>query len=368
MRNSNKLAQFHNCSEFRHRSGLDAATRCNNAMDIRNRFRARPACSSYAAHGFTMDAIERPPTPLSRSDTARARRVPPAGPPDSGPCGAPAPSTRRCRRHAEVVGRGPSRSARGFACRSRGRTFPAGTGTVRRRSRRNGATRRRCAGPMSGGPVLRKTAAGTGTDPKTAFAWRHGPAGVVEAEGRCFPLSSGAGGGTRPGSRGREACGRKGAGYRWEKCVSPPPWTAGKGVPGARPPRIAGRNGRSNAGLRGGRGGGTPRIQTVNGPTGPPGAGCRGPTAWRRNILAIAWGFPDTAARTGVLSRGRGPGGPARPPVRAGVGGRGAFRPVPPSDRPFPAISPPSGASADPAERRGSGTGRRNAAIVELSQ
>ncbi len=108
------------------------------------------------------------------------------------------------------------------------------------------------------------------------------------------------------------------------------------------PPRVAGRNGRSNAGLRGGRGGGTPRIQTVS-----------GPTAWRRNILAIAWGFPDTAARTGVLSCGRGPGGPARPPVRAGVGGRGGFRPVPPPDRPFPVISPPSGASAGPPERRG---------------
>ncbi len=125
---------------------------------------------------------------------------------------------------------------------------------------RNGATRRRYAGPMSGGSALRKTAAGTGTDPKTAFAWRRGPAGVVEADGRCFPLSSGAGGGTCPGSRGREVCGRKSGGYRREKCVSPPLWTAG---------------------------------------------------------------------------------GPARTPVRAGVGGRDGFRPVPPPDRLFLAISPP---------------------------
>ncbi len=144
----------------------------------------------------------------------------------------------------------------------------------RDRSRRNGATRRRYAGPMSGGPALRKTAAGTGTDPKTAFAWRHGSP-------RAF-----------------------------------------RGMPEGEP-------------------------------TGLPGAGCRCPTAWRRNIPAIAWGFSDTAVRTGVLSCGRGPGGPARTPVRAGVGGRGGFRPVPPPDRLFPTISPPSGASAGPAERRG---------------
>ncbi len=101
------LAQFHNCSEFRHRFGLAAATRCNNAMDTRNRFQGEARMfllrRPWVHHGrhptaarpaFPVRHGQGPAGPAGRPPGFRAMRGSgPFHPPAAPPCGGRWPRT-----------------------------------------------------------------------------------------------------------------------------------------------------------------------------------------------------------------------------------------------------------------------------------